>query len=206
MIKKITSLILALCLIIGCTASMTACSSEKADGGKMQTEQSSENAKSSKKSDSKTASKSNKTDKEEKKQKEADKASDVQDKSHTSDKHNKTHNKTNNKTNKSDNAQEKPAEEFVTVSIDGCFSGKSIVIKSGDNVYAVLKRCGVSVSAEDSIYGVYVKGINGLKEGDKGAGSGWTYKVNGVMPNESAGKHKVKAGDHISWEYVKGGF
>lgn len=93
-------------------------------------------------------------------------------------------------------------ESYVTLSVDGAFAGKRIELSSGDSVYDVLKKSGVSIGAESSSMGVYVYSINGLKEGDKGPRSGWTYKVNGTMPPKSANAYFPKTGDSIRWEFV----
>lgn len=99
-------------------------------------------------------------------------------------------------------SESEAAQVNVTVSVDGAFSGRSITVQSGASVFDALKKTGISVGSRNSIYGVYVYSINGLSEGDKGAGSGWTYKVNGTMPSKSADKYIVREGDSISWEYV----
>ena len=93
-------------------------------------------------------------------------------------------------------------ESYVTLSVDGAFAGKRIELSSGDSVYDVLKKSGVNIGAENSSMGVYVYSINGLKEGDKGPRSGWTYKVNGTMPPKSANAYFPKTGDSIRWEFV----
>lgn len=91
---------------------------------------------------------------------------------------------------------------YVTLSVDGAFAGRRIELSSGDSVYDVLKKSGVSIGADSSSMGVYVYSINGLKEGDKGPRSGWTYKVNGTMPPKSANAYFPKAGDSIRWVFV----
>lgn len=93
-------------------------------------------------------------------------------------------------------------ESYVTLSVDGAFAGKRIELSSGDSVYDVLKKSGVNIGAENSSMGVYVYSINGLKEGDKGPRSGWTYKVNGTMPPKSSNAYFPKTGDSIRWEFV----
>lgn len=91
---------------------------------------------------------------------------------------------------------------YVTISVDNAFSGKKIELSSGDTVYDVLKKSGVSIGAESSAMGIYVYSINGLKEGDKGPRSGWTYKVNGDMPPKSANAYVLNPGDSVRWEFV----
>lgn len=116
---------------------------------------------------------------------------------------NKNNGSSQNNSGESSSGSESEASQVdVTVSVDGAFTGRSITVQSGASVFDALKKTGISVGSRNSIYGVYVYSINGLSEGDKGAGSGWTYKVNGTMPNKSADKYIVREGDSISWEYV----
>ena len=48
----------------------------------------------------------------------------------------------------------------------------------------------------------YVLSINNLSEKNVGPQSGWTYRVNGVLPMMAANQYKVKDGDIIKWIYV----
>ena len=48
----------------------------------------------------------------------------------------------------------------------------------------------------------YVRGIHQLYELDCGNLSGWTYQVNGIVPNYGCSKYTVKAGDMIAWRYT----
>ena len=48
----------------------------------------------------------------------------------------------------------------------------------------------------------YVSIINNLSEKNVGPTSGWTYRVNGVLPMMAANQYKVKNGDVIKWIYV----
>ena len=48
----------------------------------------------------------------------------------------------------------------------------------------------------------YVSSINNLSEKNVGPTSGWTYRVNGVLPMMAANQYKVKNGDVIKWIYV----
>lgn len=102
---------------------------------------------------------------------------------------------------KSSKKSSQPKQQVIEISITG-WGSKTMVYESGDTVYSVLARCGAPAYVEDTVYGLYVVGINGLMEGDKGASSGWTYTVNGSMPMMSAEKCKVKPGDTIVWNFV----
>lgn len=88
------------------------------------------------------------------------------------------------------------ASKVCYVSVDGYCSSKAVTLQGGDTAYSVLKRTGASVSAENSQYGIYVKGINGRYASGS---SGWLYSVNGVKPNTSAGNYSVGNGDVIKW-------
>ncbi|MBP1989123.1 DUF4430 domain-containing protein [Paenibacillus eucommiae] len=48
----------------------------------------------------------------------------------------------------------------------------------------------------------YVKGIDNLYEYDKGAKSGWLFRVNGVFSDKGAGVYEVKPGDVVDWLYT----
>ena len=79
----------------------------------------------------------------------------------------------------------------------------SIAIEDGETAYSVLSKTGLKISCRDSQYGLYVEGIEGLYEFDKGKGSGWMYRVNGVFPNYSAALYKLKKGDKVEWLYTR---
>ena len=98
-------------------------------------------------------------------------------------------------------------------------SYSSVTVKEGSTVLDVLElvleteRKGSSdfaanpnatAGVKNSVYGKYVYSICGLAEKDCGSKSGWTYKVNGKMPNVSADKYVLKSGDKIEWVYVTG--
>jgi len=48
----------------------------------------------------------------------------------------------------------------------------------------------------------YVSGINYLYEFDAGAYSGWTFKVNGKVPNYGSSSIYIEEGDKILWIYT----
>lgn len=53
---------------------------------------------------------------------------------------------------------------------------------------------------------IYVSSINGLKENDIKAGSGWMYSVNGKYVDKSAGDKLVKPGDKVHWYFTVNGW
>lgn len=85
-------------------------------------------------------------------------------------------------------------------------SQSNVTIHSGDKVSTVLNRVAkakhIAVAYQGTGASVYIRGIAGLFEFDKGSGSGWLYAVNGKFPGYSAGKYKVKNGDKIQWLYT----
>ena len=104
-------------------------------------------------------------------------------------------------------SQSNSSKIHVTMSIDGSAATNgnavslgttNITLKSGQTVYDALVKSGVSFSGSSS----YVAGIGGLFEKDCGPMSGWTYTVNGAMPNVGCGSYQCKDGDSIVWTYV----
>lgn len=52
---------------------------------------------------------------------------------------------------------------------------------------------------------IYVRSIDGLAEFDHGSMSGWTYYVNGIMPDVSCASYEIHEGDVVEWIYTDGG-
>ncbi|MEN2766878.1 DUF4430 domain-containing protein [Ornithinibacillus xuwenensis] len=48
----------------------------------------------------------------------------------------------------------------------------------------------------------YVEGIANVYEFDRGQGSGWMYRVNGIFPDRSAGIVPLLPGDRVEWLYT----
>lgn len=48
----------------------------------------------------------------------------------------------------------------------------------------------------------YVEGIANVYEFDRGQGSGWMYRVNGVFPDRGAGAVSLRDGDRVEWLYT----
>lgn len=53
---------------------------------------------------------------------------------------------------------------------------------------------------------IYVSAIDGLKENDVKAGSGWMYSVNGKYVDKSAGDKLIKPGDKVHWYFTVNGW
>lgn len=79
-------------------------------------------------------------------------------------------------------------------------------LKSGSTVYDLLKKAcndkGITYTAKDTMYSVYIVGINNIDEFDCGKQSGWMYNVNGKYPNISVDSKKLKDGDKVVFTYT----
>ncbi len=79
-------------------------------------------------------------------------------------------------------------------------------LKSKSTVYDLLKKAcndkGITYTAEDTMYSVYIVGINNIDEKDCGKDSGWMYSVNGSFPNVSVDSKKLKDGDKVVFTYT----
>ena len=82
------------------------------------------------------------------------------------------------------------------------YPSNDIAIEDGETAYSILQKTSLDISFRMSQYGIYVDGINGLYEFDKGKGSGWMYSVNGVFPSYSAANYKLKDRDVVKWLYT----
>jgi hypothetical protein len=79
---------------------------------------------------------------------------------------------------------------------------KKVKFVKGDTAYTLLKKSKLSIKKTGFGKFVYVTTINGLREKQYGPASGWTYRVNGKLPNVSSAVYKLKAKDHLEWRYV----
>lgn len=80
--------------------------------------------------------------------------------------------------------------------------GATATFAQGATVYDALLACGFAVDPQPSPFGVYVRSIGGLSEGNHG--SGWKYSVNGEVPMMACDKYALNDGDVVSWFYVTG--
>lgn len=107
---------------------------------------------------------------------------------------------------------EVPKKDTITLSIFGSDDMGTVIAatevewREGDTAFSVLQRITrekkIQMEFSGSGNSVYVEGINNLYEFDKGAGSGWIYRVNGVLSSKSAGAHKIWPGDKVAWSYT----
>lgn len=83
-----------------------------------------------------------------------------------------------------------------------------VSFSDGQTVYDVLSRAceGAGIQMEASwspLYSAYyIEGINNLYELDCGSASGWTYKVNGWVPNYGVSGYKLQDGDVVQILYT----
>ena len=92
---------------------------------------------------------------------------------------------------------------------DGMFLHETKVnFEADETVFNVLRRTlkqnkiHLEFSATPIYNSMYIEGIGNLYEFDCGELSGWTYRVNGVMPSYSCSEYTLKAGDKIEFVYV----
>ncbi|MBC6971180.1 DUF4430 domain-containing protein [Bacillus sp. Xin] len=77
---------------------------------------------------------------------------------------------------------------------------KEVSIEDGETAYSLLQKVmGTKVTAENTKYGIYVKGIDGLMAGDT---SGWTYDVNDKAAMVGADSYKLESGDVVAFRFV----
>ena len=77
---------------------------------------------------------------------------------------------------------------------------KEVSIKDGETAYSLLQKImSGKVTAENTKYGMYIKGIAGLMAGET---SGWTYDVNDKAAMVGADSYKLEAGDVVAFRFV----
>lgn len=85
-------------------------------------------------------------------------------------------------------------------------AGLTLSFREGDTVAkvtldALQGDCRVTGTGDS----LYFSRILGLAEKSAGPTSGWCYYVNGSKPSVSAGAYLLKAGDVVSWKFLKDG-
>ncbi|MBM6774173.1 DUF4430 domain-containing protein [Olsenella profusa] len=114
---------------------------------------------------------------------------------------------TGDATSGTDAPQEQQAALSVTVEIDataadGEKTTSDVELPEGATAYDALVATGADVNAQDSEYGMYVQGIDGLASGDHGDMSGWMYSVNGESAEVGCSEYTLSSGDVVTWTYV----
>ena len=92
---------------------------------------------------------------------------------------------------------------------DGIILPKTeVTVEKGKSVYDVLKKVTdekeIPMESQfSSAFGTqYIQGINHLYEKTDGGYSGWSYTVNGEMPEYGCSEWTVQENDEILWEYT----
>lgn len=101
---------------------------------------------------------------------------------------------------------------YITIKgYDGEIAERTCVyIDEGDTAFdqllnlVVEKHINIDYSGSKTLGNIYVKSIDGLAEFDYGNMSGWTYYINGDMPDVSCSAYKLKQGDEVQWIYTDG--
>ncbi|MDY4041029.1 MAG: DUF4430 domain-containing protein [Collinsella sp.] len=97
-----------------------------------------------------------------------------------------------------------PDTVTVTISVSaraaggGTLASTSLTFERGATAYDALMGTDLSVSSENTVYGIYVRAIGGYAASGS---SGWMYAVNGSEPNTSAANYVLEDGDAVSWYY-----
>ncbi len=104
-------------------------------------------------------------------------------------------------------SSEQATQVKVSMSIDGTVAGGTtetmdVEVPEGATVYDALLLSGVDHELVDSSYGPYVAAINGIGENATGSAGGWTFTVNGEMPDVGVSEVTLAEGDTIAWSYV----
>ena len=102
-----------------------------------------------------------------------------------------------------------PVPDSVTLSVIGdsvkgtILPSTKVTLYEGETAYSLLVRqLGSKVVGRGTGNDIYIESIDGLREGDRGAKSGWMYSVNGTYPNYSAASYKLSNGDTVTWRYT----
>ncbi|AVM42964.1 DUF4430 domain-containing protein [Fastidiosipila sanguinis] len=83
---------------------------------------------------------------------------------------------------------------------------KKISVEKGSSAWDVVKNYldenNIPYDAQESQFGVYIKGVNNIHEFDAGKNSGWMYNVNGKTPNVGVSGYTLTDGDKVKLFYV----
>ncbi len=127
------------------------------------------------------------------------------------DKSNETTKEKQDEPSDSDTKQPTP-KETVTYSIvisdtEIPLPPTEVEINEGDTVLDALIKITMEKKIQMDYRGgqgatAYVEGIDNLYEFDRGQGSGWMYRVNGIFPDRGAGVVPLLPGDRVEWLYT----
>lgn len=88
------------------------------------------------------------------------------------------------------------------------FEKTELEFNDGENAFELLKRIcrqnkiHMEFSTTPLYNSTYIEGIGNIYEFDCGDLSGWTYKVNGIVPGYSCSEYMLNPGDDIEWLYT----
>lgn len=88
------------------------------------------------------------------------------------------------------------SSEKLTVS-EGCSVGSALTL--------VCKVHSIALNSENGAYGLFVKGICGIENGEFGDASYWLLRVNGEFPEVGADSVILNDGDLVEWIYTVDG-
>lgn len=108
---------------------------------------------------------------------------------------------------KEDKPPPKQPQKTVTLSIKISSSevplgATSVEINDGEKVVDALNRVTKDKGIHRDIAGGYVKGLANVYEFDRGQGSGWMYRINGVFPDRGVAAVPIQNGDQIEFLYT----
>ncbi|GHP13854.1 hypothetical protein YK48G_12790 [Lentilactobacillus fungorum] len=102
-----------------------------------------------------------------------------------------------------------PADTIrIHLRVDGykkVFYAKTMRVKKHANAFSILKQTNLKISYIPG-HSVYVNGINGLRENDIKAGSGWMFSVNHKFIDHAANLTPLKNGDQVHWYFTTQGY
>lgn len=110
--------------------------------------------------------------------------------------------------------EEKPKEtkpkivqSIVISSSEVPLSPTETEIKEGDKplnaLITITTKNGIQMDYSGSGGTAYIQGIGNVYEFDRGQGSGWMYRINGVFPDRGAGSVPLQDGDRLEWLYTQ---
>jgi len=108
---------------------------------------------------------------------------------------------------KADKPPPKQSKKTVTLSIKISSSevplgATSVEINDGEKVVDALNRVTKAKGIHRDVAGGYVKGLANVYEFDRGQGSGWMYRINGVFPDRGVAAVPIQDGDRIEFLYT----
>lgn len=93
----------------------------------------------------------------------------------------------------------------AAVSDNGIIQKKNYELPKDSTAFSALENTGLLLCSSQSAMGVYVSGIQSLKEKACGGSSGWMYYVNDKYISTSCDKCSLQDGDRLKWVYTCNG-